>query len=156
MAIFKQSDFVLSLAGLELISFITAVWCCVFQTKPVLIINQSFTYCGAVFAQHRGFVSFLCCPHRADKKLGGKRAWRADPGWAKGYIPCHTVSCSAFKTRRGELVWHAAIAQSVAGHPSACQRCWVTAFELLFLFSLIPFPLLNCCLDPWILLSLLF
>lgn len=43
MAVFKERDFVLSLAGLELIFFITAVWCCVFQTKPVLIIDQSST-----------------------------------------------------------------------------------------------------------------
>lgn len=97
MAVFKQRDFVLSLAGLELIFFITAIWCCVFQTKPVLIIDHSSTYCGAVLARHQGFVFLPCCPHRADKKLEGNRAWKADPGWPKGYILCHIKSCSAIK-----------------------------------------------------------
>lgn len=79
MSAFKQRDFAVSLTGMELIFFITPVWCSVFQIKPVLIIDQLSTYCGALLSQHQGFVFFPCCPHRADKKLGGNRAWKADP-----------------------------------------------------------------------------
>lgn len=142
MAVFKQRYFVLSLAGLELTFFIAAVWCCVFQTKPVLVADQSSTCCGALLAQRQGFVFFPCCPHRADKKLGGNRAWKTDSGWPKGCIPCLIMSCSAIKTPTG-------------GFGLACSHCsecnwaslclsevlsdclWIAFSFLTFAFSLI-------------------
>ena len=108
-----QNPSMLIFAGIELIFFIGASMriCFGFVLKTVLIMQRCFRYHWAVLTQSQGL---FCFSHHTPpasrlgvhKKLGGDTARTADPTDQRE-IPCHMMSCSAYKAkgrrRKGDI-----------------------------------------------------
>lgn len=134
-----------------------------FVTPAVLIAHQCFD-CSWTFS----FISHSAptSPQWLGKKLGGgDTAGRADLNWAKGYsVPYSIMQYGSSKNwgkgKRGRGVSSkVVVAQSIAGHRSACGRWRLTGFASLgfvvLFFSFL--HLLNwLSLDPQVFLLLLF